>query len=259
MKVLFQLEIFFFCLFVFIHLCTGLRRSRTKITATTTIAIPKSNHPYYPQDHIVNPHNFSLIHNPGYSVCNESVYILVYVHSGPSNYQRRIAIRETWASQTLFPDIRLVFMMGKTVNEHIMKAIEYENSIYHDIVQEDFIDSYKNLTYKGIMALKWISIYCQQTKYILKVDDDIVVNTFTLMNHLKFLDKHKKTQENTILCLLWSAMTVMRDRFDEMKTKTVQVLISNFSKSKWHLSREEFPLEKFPPYCSGSGMNYLLM
>lgn len=26
-----------------------------------------------------------------------------------------------------------------------------------------------------------------------------------------------------------------------------------FSKSKWYLSREDFPLDKFPPYCSGSG------
>ncbi len=25
------------------------------------------------------------------------------------------------------------------------------------------------------------------------------------------------------------------------------------SKSKWYLSKEEFPLDKFPTYCSGSG------
>ena len=103
-------------------------------------------------------------------------------------------------------------MIGKSLDKNIMKAIEYENELYQDVVQEDFIDAYKNLTYKGIMALKWISTYCPHTKYVLKVDDDIVVNTFTLLNHLKFLDKHDPNKHGTILCLLWHAMGVMRDR-----------------------------------------------
>ena len=190
-----------------------------KLTTKTTTVSSIIN-PYSPRDHIVNPHNFSYILNPGYSVCdnsNSSVYILVYVHSGPSNYQRRVVIRETWSTRTLFPDLRLVFMIGKTLDKNLMKAIEYENEIYQDIVQEDFIDAYKNLTYKGVMALKWISIYCPKTKYVLKVDDDIVVNTFTLINHLKFLDKHNPNKHSTILCLLWQAMGVMRDRFENLK------------------------------------------
>lgn len=183
----------------------------TKNASTTSPVL----NPYRPQDRIVNPHNFSYILNPGYSVCdndNSSVYILVYVHSGPSNYQRRVVIRETWASRILFPELRLVFMIGQTLDKNVMKAIEYENEMYRDIVQEDFIDSYKNLTYKGVMALKWISTYCSKTSYVLKVDDDIVVNSFTLVNHLKFLDKHTPNRRNTILCLLWQAMGVMRDR-----------------------------------------------
>ncbi|CAF0833343.1 unnamed protein product [Adineta ricciae] len=211
----------------------------TQLQNTTTTTESPIKNPYSPRDHIVNPHDFLYILNPGYSVCNDSnsdLFVLVYVHSGPSNYQRRIVIRETWATRSLFPEMRLIFMMGKSLDANQMKAIQYENEIYRDIVQEDFLDSYKNLTYKGIMALKWISKFCPNTKYILKVDDDIVVNTFTLLNHLKYLDKHKvDVRKGTILCLLWTAMTVMRD-----------------SKSKWYLSKEDFPFDKFPPYCSGS-------
>ncbi len=161
---------------LFIHI--DISTSQNNTTKVTSI-----KNPYEPRDHIVNPHNFSYILHPGYSVCNNSnspVFILVYVHSGPANYQRRIVIRETWSTRTLFPDLRLVFMIGKTLDKNLMKAIEYENEIYQDIVQEDFIDAYKNLTYKGIMALKWISIYCSNTKYILKVDDDIVVNIYII-------------------------------------------------------------------------------
>jgi hypothetical protein len=203
----------FLLLFLHIGLLNGLNSNDNPTTKTTTAS--SIINPYRPRDHIVNRHDFSYIQNPGYSVCNNSnssVYILVYVHSGPTNYQRRIVIRETWATRTLFPDLRLVFMIGKTLDQNLMKAIQYENELYQDIVQEDFIDSYKNLTYKGIMALKWISIYCSKTKYVLKVDDDIVVNTFTLINHLKFLDKHNPNKHSTILCLLWQAMGVMRDR-----------------------------------------------
>ncbi|CAF3103838.1 unnamed protein product [Rotaria socialis] len=225
---------------IYIYIDISKTESNNSVSTTTT-ETPIQN-PYEPKDRIVNPHNFSYLLNPGYTVCNtssssssSSVYILVYVHSGPTNYQRRIVIRETWATQTLFPELRLVFMIGKTLDKTIMKAIEYENEIYQDIVQEDFIDAYKNLTYKGIMALKWVSIYCSQAKYILKVDDDIVTNTFTLTKHLKFLDKLDPNRQQTLLCLVWHAMIVMRD-----------------SKSKWYLSKEEFPLEKFPPYCSGS-------
>jgi len=208
-------SIFFLLILIFLYIDICNSQNSSNNISTTVDSI---KHPYQPSDHIVNPHNFSFILNPGYSVCNNSispVYILVYVHSGPTNYQRRIVIRETWSTRILFPDLRIVFMIGKSLDKNLMKAIEYENEIYQDIVQEDFIDSYKNLTYKGIMALKWISIYCSQTKYILKVDDDIVVNTFTLIKHLKFLDKHYSDRQNTILCLLWQAMIVMRDRLDK--------------------------------------------
>lgn len=199
-----------FLILLLFPLCLSLDQHNPTTTTSTNIV-----NPYRARDHIVNPHNFAYIHNPGYSVCNSSnssVYVLVYVHSGPTNHQRRMVIRETWATRTLFPELRLVFMIGKSIDNNVMKAIEYENELYRDIVQEDFIDAYKNLSYKGVMALKWISTYCPHTKYVLKVDDDIVVNTFTLINHLKFLDKHEPAKHTTILCLLWHAMGVMRDR-----------------------------------------------
>jgi len=60
-------------------------------------------------------------------------------------------------------------MMGKAGGELTERLVNLEANTYNDIVQENFVDSYKNLTFKGIMALKWISTYCNETKYILKV------------------------------------------------------------------------------------------
>jgi hypothetical protein len=178
----------------------------------------KSSHPssvvnsYVPQNHIVNPHKFNYILNPGSTMCQDNVYVIVYVHSAPAYYQRRILIRETWATRHLFPDIRLVFMLGQTTDDKIMQAIKYENDLYQDIVQEDFLDSYRNLSYKGVMALKWISTYCPQASYILKTDDDMIVNTFTLLKHLKFLDSHQMKHNKSIFCLIHKAMNVFRDK-----------------------------------------------
>jgi len=51
--------------------------------------------------------------------------------------------------------------------------------------------------------MKWISQYCNNAKYILKVDDDIVSNIFILLRHLKSLETHKLIKQKTIMCLVW--------------------------------------------------------
>lgn len=171
-----------------------------------------SSNPYKLRKEIVNAHNFSYTLNPGFQICgklhSEEVFVLIYVHTSPKNYKRRLSIRETWARRSMFRDIRLVFMMGKTEDKSINETIQLESNIYGDIVQEDFVDSYKNLTYKGIMAMRWISAYCKQTKYILKVDDDIITNTFILLRHLKSLEKYENFSKKSVMCLVWTAMKV---------------------------------------------------
>jgi len=52
------------------------------------------------------------------------------------------------------------------------------------IVKADFQDSYRNLTYKAMSALSWISRHCNNTRYVLKTDDDAYVNMRALLRHL---------------------------------------------------------------------------
>ena len=168
---------------------------------------------YRLQNEIVNPHDFKYILNPGHRICGlgqkPKVFLLIYVHTSPDNYKRRLSIRETWAKRSMFRDIRIVFMMGRTESTKTSEMILLENGIYGDLVQEDFIDSYRNLTYKGIMAMKWISEYCPKAQYILKVDDDIITNTFTILRHLKALEDHKIVGKKSVMCLVWQGMPVI--------------------------------------------------
>lgn len=63
-------------------------------------------------------------------------------------------------------DFKLVFLLGLPASENhtdVQSKIEEEVKIYGDIIQEDFIDSYNNLTLKSIMMLKWVNNKCKDS------------------------------------------------------------------------------------------------
>ena len=185
----------------------------------------------------VNPHYFKYTINPKHICQGKEVFLLSYIHSAPAHHKKRTAIRDTWGNAKNFDDlrVRVVFLMGRPKDTATQEALQLESDTYGDIVQEDFIDSYRNLTYKAIMGLKWISNNCKHAQFILKTDDDIFVNIFNLVSHLRSLTVHKQPIHNLLLCLVWYKMKVIRD-----------------PKSKWYLSKSEFRDDFFPTYCSGS-------
>ena len=70
-------------------------------------------------------------------------------------------------------------------------------------------------------ALRWIARYCAHARYVLKTDDDIFVNAFNLLRHLRRLDRLSAAAapgdtaapppRGLLLCLVWYTMTVMRE------------------------------------------------
>lgn len=110
--------------------------------------------------------------------CDESGLMWFFVTSAPANFRRRIAIRETWADVTAFNHsvfktlhygaegsyrkavdsrkrIQVTFLLGTTKNHSIQAGIDEESRISQDILQENFVDSYQNLTLKSLFMLKW--------------------------------------------------------------------------------------------------------
>ena len=71
-------------------------------------------------------------------------------------------------------------------------SIEEENRKFGDIVQGDFVDSYNNLSFKGIMGNLWVAEFCEQADFVVKTDDDLYYDLFevyfiiiiNLNNHL---------------------------------------------------------------------------
>jgi hypothetical protein len=190
----------------------------------------------------VNPHKFHFVKNPARYVCDpdEEIFLLVYVHTAPNHFKHRALIRETWGDRRNFQhlNMRVVFLLGQSTDSNVEDALTMENDMYGDIVQEDFVDAYRNLTYKAIMGLRWVTFHCSTPRFVLKVDDDIFVNMFNVINHLETMVKREAENggvKRLLLCLVWYRMKVVRE-----------------SKSKWYLSKEEFKDDYFPTYCSGS-------
>lgn len=56
--------------------------------------------------------------------------------------------------------VKIVFLLGQTEDYVTQMRIYDESKIYDDMIQESFVDSYKNLTLKTVMMLKWVNDSC---------------------------------------------------------------------------------------------------
>lgn len=199
------------------------------------IALKEINAHMYP-----NPYDFGFIINPNSRTCKGTdVFMLTYVHSSPSHYRLRMVIRETWGSVTSFQNLttRVVFLTGRTNSSKHQDLISVEADKYNDIIQGDFVDHYWNLTYKGIMGLKWIAKYCAHAHYILKIDDDVFVNIFPLLRELNEFEMNGKNTK-LFLCMVWANEGPVR--------------VSSGYNSKWYVSKKEFCDDKYGNICPGA-------
>ena len=187
-----------------------------------------------------NQFNYKFTINPGHKVCGmttngqkRDLTLVAFVPISVANFKSRLAIRHTWANSNLFNGLRVVFLTGLSKQDKVNKNLAVESEIYGDIVQANFQDTYKNLTIKTIMGFKWISQYCNNTKFVLKVDDDVVVNTHFLLKYLNTIWKTKP--QNTFYCNVLFQKVVNRNR-----------------ESKFYMSIYDYKDMMYPTYCRGA-------
>jgi hypothetical protein len=113
--------------------------------------------------------------------------------------------------------------------------IELENEVYDDIVQGNFVDSYRNLTYKHTMVFKWFLENCSNVKYLLKTDDDVFINTPKLVEYLKGEKPNDGMLNKTDLVLCHVRNSAYPTR----------------NEGKWKVTFEEYSRETYPRYCIG--------
>lgn len=182
-----------------------------------------------------------LIEEPDLCRQHPDLQIISYVHSAVFKRENRQLIRDTWGSLKYYPQIRMrvIFVFGAAATQEEQKIISEESEKFHDIIQLDFVDSYKNLSYKGLSALQWISQHCLHPPWILKSDDDMIINVFGLVAYLAAYTKQEAASNRVpekIMCAVWWGMPVLRGT----------------GCAKWCVTEEEWKEKTYPPYCSGS-------
>ncbi|XP_039484066.1 beta-1,3-galactosyltransferase 1 [Drosophila santomea] len=163
--------------------------------------------------------------------------------------------------------VRIVFIVGRQKDEALLgnetlTRIHIESEQYNDIIQDNFVDSYNNLTLKSVMALKHISHSCFNTSaFFLKCDDDTFVNIPNLLHFLlggtiplynDTLDYHDRSTY-----LVTSPQNRLKASSEVMYGHQFcnVVPVSEVS-SKWYMPSYMYQPEAYPKYLSGAG--YLL-
>ncbi|KAM9566620.1 beta-1,3-galactosyltransferase 5 isoform 1-T3 [Guaruba guarouba] len=161
-------------------------------------------------------------------------FLVLLVTSSYHHIDARMAIRQTWGKERIVAGKRLVtyFLLGSTVTLRQQADITAESQKYKDIIQKNFTDTYYNLTLKTMMGIEWIHRFCNQSSFVMKTDTDVFVNIFYLT---ELLLRKKRTTRFFTGFLKLHEFPIRRRR------------------SKWYVSKEEYPRKTYPPFCSGTG------
>jgi len=175
--------------------------------------------------------------NPEWSICDKlpqtKTYLFIaFVIIAPHQFEQRNHIRNTWANKQFSNDMKVIFTVALSKNQTVNELLVDEFHLYGDILQiKTMIDSYYNCTIKIMKTYKWITKYCSNTKYILKICDDVVVNTPELINNFKSVIAYKT---NHIYGFGWYGAKPIRD-----------------PSNKWYVSEKEFNGTSYDPYVAG--------
>ncbi|KAH8412303.1 hypothetical protein KR009_001116 [Drosophila setifemur] len=214
----------------------------------TDFEVPVTNYYEFPpeEEHLMDFRNFTyIIEQPP---CQEKTQGLIIVHTAPRNFEKRSVIRETWGDVNSTKDspLRLIFALGSVQNDSLQSSLIMEQSQYGDLLQGNFMDAYFNVTYKHVMVLKWFNSECENAKFLLKIDDDVFLNTRKLLVSLE----ERKPINNSLVNLLQQRYSLLLCR----KNANDPVIRSH--RSKWHVSFKEYRESHYPEFCPGFAIIY---
>lgn len=174
------------------------------------------------------PHRTYLITR---TPCTEEIYLLIVVITAPANFERREIIRKTWARDvSMKKRWKTMFLVGQVTGDSTLEEhLKAESLMYNDFVRGAQKENYRNLTLKTEMGLEWAAKYCD-FQFLLKVDDDVFVNPYRLM---EILSKPDTPKTQLYLGRVAARRVVHRD------------------KGKYGVSMEEYNQTRYPEFCNG--------
>uniref|UniRef100_A0A3B3DAN5 Hexosyltransferase n=1 Tax=Oryzias melastigma TaxID=30732 RepID=A0A3B3DAN5_ORYME len=187
---------------------------------------------FYFEHRLLSPLTYRYLLNQPDACRDRSPLLVLLVPVAPQDSAARGAVRRTWGSAER--DVLTLFfsgLPGAQLQPSLQGALQEESRLHADIIQMDFLDSYQNLTIKTMMMMKWFSTFCPHAAFGMKVDADVFVNVFLLLERLQRSPRRGFITGSVI--------------YDGQPRRDPN--------SKWFLSEERYRDHTFPPYVSGAG------
>ncbi|XP_043940731.1 beta-1,3-galactosyltransferase 2-like [Protopterus annectens] len=190
----------------------------------------------YPLD-FVYPYNYKFILNEADKCINNDVFLVLLIPTRVNEFANRAAIRKTWGNESLVPGVSIVrlFLVGMPTQftDLLQDSLEEESTSFHDIIQQNFMDTYVNLTIKTMMGLQWVKTFCPKVSYVIKIDSDMFLNTEYLV---RFLNPEIPMKENYFTGYVIRGNAPFRD-----------------SAWSYYVPYELYKPDYYPPFCGGPG------
>ncbi|RCN44291.1 N-acetyllactosaminide 3-alpha-galactosyltransferase [Ancylostoma caninum] len=179
------------------------------------------------KDPLLQPTKYLVVPSPD---CRR-VRFLAIVFTAPDDFESRDRWRKIYGGQRMRHKFGycVIFPIGQLQGDQENARLKEEINFYDDILQGDYVESYKNITLKTLSALRFIAVAYPRVDLIMKIDDDIAWNVPKVANYIS------RALPRSISCYKYSA---------------VRSSIS-YSQNKKYVSYDEYPHEKFPQHCSG--------
>ncbi|KAK0405377.1 hypothetical protein QR680_017954 [Steinernema hermaphroditum] len=176
--------------------------------------------------------NFTLLQLPRFTCDGEPLNLVVIVHSAVTNTDRRNFMRREYFNKInqKHYNAKPIFVLGRSRVAESNELVRQEAASFGDILQIDVEENYHNITHKARAWIPYLKQNCGNMKYILKMDDDVMMD----MQGLQILLDHYQLQKRLVLCRTFADGVVVRN-----------------PRSKWYLSREEYPIDNLGLYCQG--------
>lgn len=190
--------------------------------------------PFTSSNHLLSlPFNYRINNE---NVCQQSGAVTLFIITSYfGNGESRNSIRRAFGGEALKKlGFRRVFLLGQAPGDKYttQQELEAENRRFGDIVQGSFLEAYRNLTYKHVMGLKWAATYCPTAQFVIKMDDDTVLNMYKLPLLLDSVQS--MVGKSFIAGYKLSKMTPIRD-----------------PGNKWFVTPQEYAPQIYPQFVSG--------
>ena len=158
---------------------------------------------------------------------------VVFVITAAGHTDRRQAIRRTWASEAKQLGAQVFFVIGRPSNGDEWAALKAEQSQQQDLLVYAFYDNYYSLVYKSIALLHWARAHCDERLYVIKVDDDVMINWWRLSQTM--VEYRQLARQFPLF---------IGKRCEHTKPH-------RDPHNRWYIDRQSYPQDEFPAYTAG--------